>query len=94
MTRVQVRRVAVSDAGRTIGEDHPRAKLTNAEVEEIRDVLESGQMGTRRLAKDYGVSRALVRAIGSYARRRQVMMAVRVMVVEGKVTRVRRASRG
>jgi phage portal protein BeeE len=92
MTRTRVLRVAVSDAGRTIGEDHPRSKLTNAEVEEIRDLLESGAVGTRRVAREYGVSRALVRQIRDYSRRRQVMMAVRVMVVEGKVTRVRRVS--
>lgn len=94
MQKLQKRAVAVSEAGRVIGEDHPRSKLSNADVEEIRDLLEHGALGTRRIAMDYGVSRALVRAIGDYSRRRQVTLGVRQLVIEGKVWRTRRTRAG
>lgn len=42
--------VRCNDDGRVIGEDHPRAYLTDAEVDMIRDMHDSG-MGYKSIAK-------------------------------------------
>ena len=61
--------------GTRVGEDHPRATLTNAQVEEIRDRFEAYELGHPKhegswvLAKAYGVSRRTVRDILSYRNR-------------------------
>jgi len=60
-----------------IGEDHPRAKLSDAEVEAIRDEYEAGldgsgpKIGYRRLAKKWGVTPSTVRNIVTYRKRNQ-----------------------
>ena len=48
--------VAVNDAGLRIGEDHPNAKLTDAEVERIRSLHEDG-MSYDTLAEKFEVSK-------------------------------------
>lgn len=55
-------RHARSRDARFIGEDHHNAKLTEADVREIRTMLRS-EVGTRTIAKRFGVSRASVRGI-------------------------------
>ncbi len=58
-----------------IGEDHHNAKLTDAQVEEIRELYETGVYGYRRLAKmckeQWGVevSRMTIRDIVTFRRR-------------------------
>jgi hypothetical protein len=51
--------VGVSEKGLRVGEYHPNAKLTNREVDTLRDLHESGY-GYRRLAKmfDIGITTA------------------------------------
>lgn len=52
-----------SDRGRTarqIGEDNPRAKLTEAQVREIRSLYAAGGVTQRELADLYGVSQTLI----------------------------------
>lgn len=44
------------------GEDHGEAKLTNAQVEQIKARLHAGEKGNR-LAKEYGVSVSLISLI-------------------------------
>lgn len=61
--------------GARVGEDHPNADLSNAQVEEIRDRFEAYDLGHPRhegylrLAKVYGVSRRTIRDIVNYRRR-------------------------
>lgn len=55
-----MRRVAVNEAGLRIGEDHPKAVLTDAEVLRLLDLHDTG-IGYRRLAAMFEISRSQVR---------------------------------
>lgn len=75
---VKSRYVALNESGtQRIGEDHPRAKITDAQVESMRDEYEAGLEGTgprigyRLLAKKYEVSKRTVRDIVHYLKRNQ-----------------------
>lgn len=63
-----------SNGGR-VGEDHPNAVLSNAQVEEIRDRFEAYDLGHPQhegywvLAKAYRVSRRTIRDIVHYRKR-------------------------
>lgn len=63
------KRVAVSDTGRRVGEHHPRARLTDADVDHIRTLYEEGAVGYKTLGKVFGVSWQTVRDICTFARR-------------------------
>jgi len=71
------RTVAVNDQGLRIGEDHQRAKLTDAQVELMRDMHENQGVGYKRLARIFGVSPSHVRHICQYRKRAQVAKAYR-----------------
>lgn len=62
--------VAVNERGLRIGEDHPRARLTNHDVDLMREMHGQG-MGYRRLAKMFGCSRTCVAVICRYEKRVQ-----------------------
>jgi IS30 family transposase len=51
-----------------IGEDHHNAKLSDAEVEKIRQMHDEGK-GYRRIARETGVHRSTVRDICTMKRR-------------------------
>ena len=61
----------VNEAGLRIGEDHPGAKLTDAEVERIRSLHEDDGMTYETLAEKYGVSKWCIGRICRYQRRAQ-----------------------
>ncbi|TAL32084.1 MAG: hypothetical protein EPN98_14835 [Phenylobacterium sp.] len=70
--------MALNEEGtQRIGEDHPRAKLSDAQVEQIRDEYEEYpqghelHVGYRLLAKRWGISHSMVRNIVTYRRRNQ-----------------------
>lgn len=76
--REKSRYVALNESGtQRIGEDHPRAKLSDAQVEAMRDEYENGlsgegpRIGYRLLAKKYEVSKRTVRNIVHYEKRNQ-----------------------
>ncbi|MDP2826501.1 MAG: hypothetical protein Q8O52_27930 [Sulfuritalea sp.] len=74
--------VACNDAGLRIGESHQNAKLTNREVDTIRDLHESG-VGYRRLAAMFEVGKTTIRLIVKCERRAQIATRFRaVSVVE------------
>jgi DNA-directed RNA polymerase specialized sigma24 family protein len=60
--------VLVNDRGRRIGETHPRAKLTDHEVDLIRELAEEG-MTHREIAAKFDVTKDAIKSIGSYRRR-------------------------
>lgn len=62
------RTVTVNEQGLWIGEDHPRAKFTNAEVELMRKLRESG-MTHKEIAEKFGASPHTVGRICRYERR-------------------------
>ena len=53
----------LNDLKRRIGESHHRAKLTNAEVEVIRQLHAEKAMGYRKLAQKFDVASCTVRNI-------------------------------
>ncbi len=55
------------------GENHPRAKLTDHEVEMIRQLHEQG-VSYRKLAKKFDVGKSTVSSICRYRRRGRVAM--------------------
>ena len=66
--RDETRLVGVSETGRRVGEDHPRATLTDHEVELIRQLAEEG-MSHRMIAEKFEISRGTVGDIVSFRRR-------------------------
>lgn len=68
---VATRMLAVNELGIRVGEDHQRAKLTNAEVDRILWLHEEEEWGYRRLAATFNVSKRTIRDICSYRRRLQ-----------------------
>lgn len=64
------RLVAVNDRGYRLGEDHQNARLTDAEVEIVRQLHERG-MGYETLAEKFEVSKWLIGRICRYELRNQ-----------------------
>ena len=62
--------VAVNELGQRIGEDHPNAILTDAEIETVRQLHEEG-MDYVTLAEKFGISKWSVGRICRYERRAQ-----------------------
>jgi len=72
--------VALNEANRRVGENHPRAKLLDAEVEQVHALVESG-LSYAQVAEKMGVSKSCVAHIESGRRRGQsVARVVRVSV--------------
>jgi len=69
--------VAVNDRNIPVGEDHPRAVLTNHEVELMRKLREVDGFSYTRLADIFGVSIETVGRICRYERRAQAQAATR-----------------
>lgn len=59
----------VNERGLRIGEHHQRAKLSDEQVELIRDLYEMGEGGYKMLARMFGVSRSTIRDIVQFRRR-------------------------
>jgi hypothetical protein len=59
--------VAVNERGLRVGEDHPKAVLTDAEVVRLLDLHDSG-IGYKRLARMFDISRSQAR---NYCKGRQ-----------------------
>lgn len=60
--------VGVDERGNRVGEDHPRAHLSNHEVDLIRDLAEGG-MAQRMIAEKFEISRGTVSDIVRFRRR-------------------------
>jgi hypothetical protein len=74
--RPATRLVALNESGtQRIGEDHAGAKLTNAQVDAIRDEFEAyplghpKHVGYRLLAKKWGMGKSTIRDICTYTSR-------------------------
>lgn len=64
-----IRYVCVNDRGMRIGEHHPGSKLSDADIEKIRDLREYGGWSYGRIAREYGVTRGCIAKICLYERR-------------------------
>lgn len=67
--------VKINETGRVIGESHPLAKLTDAEVELVHELVEGG-MSLARVAEKFGVSKSCIAHIASGRRRGQIVKRV------------------
>jgi hypothetical protein len=82
---VTKRIISVNDRGLRIGEDHPKAKLTDHEVDLIREMAEDRdengrrKWGRRRLARKFDVSTWTIRSILDCASRAQIPAAYRTI---------------
>jgi DNA-binding MarR family transcriptional regulator len=65
-------RIVVNAGGYRIGEDHPKAKLTNYEVELLIGMYEEGNHSLRQLAKVFDISKSQVRNIVTGLKRAQL----------------------
>lgn len=67
---MQTHLVAVNDRGRVIGEDHPRAVLSNHEIYLLLEMHDAG-WGYNRLAKKFEIGKSTVRDICKGLNRQQ-----------------------
>jgi len=75
--------VGVNEKGSRVGEDHPRATLTDHDVELMRQMHEEEGIGYKRLAKMFDTSVAQVRNICLYRQRAQSASGWRTIDGEG-----------
>jgi hypothetical protein len=61
--------VGVGDHGVPVGEDHPHAKLTDREVNKIRDLHEHYGFSYNEIAAMFNVPKPTIAAICTYRRR-------------------------
>lgn len=61
--------VVINENGYPIGESHHKARLSDAQVEQIRDLYEEGLMSYRAIARIFDCSRNTIKDICKYRRR-------------------------
>lgn len=71
MKNYKFKLVAVNENGQRVGETHPRARLTDADVDLIRELREDHGLTYQQLADKFDVSKSLIRYICKYQRRAQ-----------------------
>lgn len=74
--------IAVNDGGYPVGQDHHNAKLTNDQVDRIRDLHEDYGLTYRQLAAMYGVSKSMIAGICQYRRRAQTPFGYKTLEVD------------
>jgi hypothetical protein len=87
--------VGVNERGDRVGEDHPRAKLSDAEVDLIRELLDpldgAKPMSHRQVAAKFEISRGTVADIASCRRRAQVPSSFKRIPVTARFVEPMRA---
>ena len=71
MKRSKVVIIAVNEQGYRIGSSHHNCRISDEIVDKLRDLHEDQQIGYRRLAKMFNLSRSVVIKICRYERRAQ-----------------------
>lgn len=74
--------IAVNERGYSVGEDHHNARLTNEQVDRIRELHEDFDLTYTQLAAMYNVSKSNIRDICQYRRRAQTPFGYKTLVVE------------
>lgn len=62
--------VALNEHGRVVGQEHPRAKLLDSEVDQVLDLVDAG-FSLGQVAEKMGVSKSCVQKIADGTRRCQ-----------------------
>lgn len=73
--------IAVDENGLRIGETHPNAKLTDAQVDEMRDLRELKGWTYDQLAAHFGVPYITVQKICTYERRASTIARWKVLLL-------------
>lgn len=73
--------IAVDENGLRIGETHHRAKLTDAEVDQIRDLRETERWSLERLAEKFNAPKATIQFICEYKRRASTIASWKVLLL-------------
>lgn len=71
-----MRLIAVNDCGLRVGESHPKARLTDHEVDLVRSLFFGG-MSYLEIAKKFGVSKWSIARICRFERRTQVAVRLK-----------------
>jgi DNA-binding NarL/FixJ family response regulator len=62
--------VALNERGRVVGENHPRAKLLDSEIDQVLDLVDAG-FSYSQIAEKMGMSKSGVQKIANGSRRCQ-----------------------
>lgn len=74
--------IAVNNKGYAIGEDHRNARLSNEQVDRIRDLHEDHGLKYSQLAAMFQVSKSAIAGICQYRRRAQTPFGWKTLDVE------------
>ena len=74
--------IAVNESGYRLGEDHHHARLSNEQVDRIRDLHEEHGLSYTQLAAMYSVSKSSIADICQYRRRAQTPFGYKTLNVE------------
>ena len=76
MAKIQLmeKSVTLNEDGRRIGESHPRAKLSDNDVDDIRDMFDRG-VSTHQIAARFQLHERYVRKLCDFKARNQVMVS-------------------
>lgn len=74
--------IAINESGYALGEDHHNSKLTNEQVDRIRDLHEDHGLSYKQLAAMYCVSKSAIACICRYERRAQTPFGYKTLNVE------------
>ncbi len=80
MTRVVV---AINEKGRRIGDSHQRSRISNHDVDLMRELREEHKLSYKELAEKFDVSESLVKQICNYRIRSQTPVRWKIIDVEG-----------
>ncbi len=72
----------VNENGRRIGESHQGARLSDEQVDRIRDLHEDHGLSYLQLAAMYSVSKQTIASICQYRRRAQTPFGFKTLIVE------------
>jgi len=72
----------IDEKGNVLGEAHHRAKLTDADVNLIRDIYEEGLESLAALAHVFGVSKSTIQDIVTFRRRAATPVEYRTVLAQ------------
>lgn len=78
--------IAVDENGLRIGQTHPNAKLTDAEVDQIRDLHELANWDYTKLAQAYAVPYITIQKICTYQRRASTIARWKVLLLHTPIS--------
>ena len=78
--------VAVDENGLRIGESHPNAKLTDHEVDLIRELREKDNMSYALLSEKFEVPKATIQKICQYERRAATIARWKVLLLHSPIS--------